>query len=133
MRGFYQGVVPSLISTIPFSGINMSVFMGSKDMWKRKFKYADIEPLPPSVCVLLSVVSTLSAQLVSYPLYCVKTNLQAENASVSFVAEVRKIVADRGIARGLYGGLSMNFFKALPSVAVSFTIYEQAKGIMGLA
>lgn len=133
LRGFYAGAMPSLLSTVPFSGINMAAFMHGKQVWKGTFGYSDIEPLPPHVCVLLSVFSTLSAQIVAYPLYCVKTNLQAggEVSTRGFVPEIRHIMSKRGI-RGLYAGLSMNFLKALPAVAVTFTVYEQAKAFLGV-
>ena len=132
IRGFFFGVVPSMLSSVPFSGMNMAVFMTQKQMYKDRYNYADIEPLPPHICVLMSVVSTLSAQLVAYPLYCIKANLQAGQGKSNLTGEFRKVIRQRGVF-GLYSGLSMNFLKALPAVAVTFTVYEQAKSMMGLA
>ena len=132
IRGFFFGVVPSMMSSVPFSGVNMAVFMKGKEVYKDRFNYADIEPLPAHACVLMSVVSTLSAQLVAYPLYCIKANLQAGQGGTTMTREIRRVVRNKGFF-GLYSGLSMNFLKALPAVSVTFTVYEQAKSMMGLA
>ena len=131
VRGFFFGVIPSMMSSVPFSGVNMAVFMEGKEIYKDYFNYADIEPLPAHACVLMSVVSTLSAQLIAYPLYCIKANLQAGEGKKSLTGEIRRVVQNKGFF-GLYSGLSMNFIKALPAVAVTFTVYEQAKSMMGL-
>ena len=120
-----------MMSSVPFSGVNMAVFMKGKQIYKDQFNYADIEPLPAHACILMSVVSTLSAQLIAYPLYCIKANLQAGEGKKSLTGEIRRVVQNKGFF-GLYSGLSMNFIKALPAVAVTFTVYEQAKSMMGL-
>ena len=39
---------------------------------------------------------------------------------------------EHGINRGLYRGMSINYIRAIPMVAVSFTTYELMKQILGL-
>lgn len=131
VRGFFFGVVPSMMSSVPFSGMNMAVFMKGKQVYKDRYMYNELQPLPAHACVIMSVVSTLSAQLVAYPLYCIKANLQAGEGNRNLIGEIRRVVSQKGFL-GLYSGLSMNFIKALPAVAVTFTVYEQAKSMMGL-
>lgn len=37
-----------------------------------------------------------------------------------------------GISKGLYRGMSVNYLRAIPMVAVSFSTYELTKQILGL-
>ena len=42
------------------------------------------------------------------------------------------IYLENGIVKGLYRGLSINYIRAMPMVAVSFTSYELLKQALGL-
>ena len=42
------------------------------------------------------------------------------------------VVKHHGIRRGLYRGLSINYIKVTPMVAVSFSVYELMKQVLGL-
>eukprot|EP00658_Telonema_sp_P-2_P050709 TRINITY_DN38738_c0_g1_i1.p1 TRINITY_DN38738_c0_g1~~TRINITY_DN38738_c0_g1_i1.p1 ORF type:complete len:152 (-),score=23.39 TRINITY_DN38738_c0_g1_i1:440-895(-) len=95
VAGFWRGVVPALVSNVPFSGINLAAFMGTKQAYKEWAHLGALEAPPIWVCLGLSGVSTMSAQLVAYPLYNVKTNMQASNQASAFAC-AQGIVADGG-------------------------------------
>jgi len=42
------------------------------------------------------------------------------------------VVREDGIRKGLYRGLSVNYIKVTPMVAVSFSTYELMKQVLGL-
>ena len=42
------------------------------------------------------------------------------------------IYKENGIVRGLYRGMSINYLRAIPMVAVSFSVYELMKQLLGL-
>ena len=45
---------------------------------------------------------------------------------------LRLIYQRDGIVRGLYRGMSINYMRAIPMVAVSFSVYELTKQLLGL-
>jgi solute carrier family 25 phosphate transporter 23/24/25/41 len=132
---FYKGMTPALLSAAPFSGISLTVFMQGKLAYKEYSGIGGLEAAPVSVMLGLSAVANISAQLVSYPLYCIKTNMQ--NASSSDPAEGmwacgNRLVRTRGVANGLFSGFGMSVLKAMPAMASSFIIYEEAKSFLGI-
>ena len=48
------------------------------------------------------------------------------------VSTLKMIYNDNGIVRGLYRGMSINYMRAIPMVAVSFSTYELTKQWLGL-
>ena len=61
------------------TGINLSTFMWGKQMYKEYTNLPPVSAPPIYVLLSLSVMSTLSAQVVAYPLYSVKVNLQVRS------------------------------------------------------
>jgi len=45
---------------------------------------------------------------------------------------LKMIYEENGIARGLYRGMSINYLRAIPMVAVSFSTYELVKQMLHL-
>ena len=45
---------------------------------------------------------------------------------------INVVVQEHGIKKGLYRGISLNYIKVTPMVAVSFSIYELMKQTLGL-
>ena len=43
------------------------------------------------------------------------------------VATLKLIYAENGVIKGLYRGMSINYLRAIPMVAVSFATYEKVK------
>lgn len=43
-----------------------------------------------------------------------------------------QIYREEGLVRGLYRGMSINYLRAIPMVAVSFTTYELMKQLLEL-
>lgn len=102
--------------------------------------------------------SSTCGQLASYPLALVRTRMQAQgrtqprpqahtsfhpaHSAVFFSASVegapqvsmsglfRDILRTEG-PRGLYRGLTPNFMKVIPSVSISYVVYERLKVTMG--
>lgn len=51
---------------------------------------------------------------------------------MGMVDTLRLIYKENGVSRGLYRGMSINYMRAIPMVAVSFSTYEIAKQMLGL-
>lgn len=76
-RGLLRGLSPALMSSVPFSAINMATFMTTKDMYKDWAQLPPVSAPPITVLLSLSVLSTLAAQLVAYPIFSVKVRAGA--------------------------------------------------------
>lgn len=48
------------------------------------------------------------------------------------VSTLRHIYQENGVVRGLYRGMSINYLRAIPMVAVSFSTYELLKQALNL-
>jgi len=48
------------------------------------------------------------------------------------VQTLRHIYKDHGVVKGLYRGMSINYLRAVPMVAVSFSTYELVKQMLNM-
>lgn len=139
-RSFYRGYVPNLLGIIPYAGIDLAVYETLKNSYLRK--HATNES--PSVLLLLAcgTISSTTGQVCSYPLALVRTRLQAQvitaNSSGTISAHpstmtslIREIFRNEGVS-GLYRGLTPNFMKVAPAVAISYATYERCRETLGV-
>jgi solute carrier family 25 protein 16 len=118
-----------------------------------RLKHLSIEYLP-TVCgyekdgkIVLNIPSKLVCggiagaigQTTIYPLDVARRRMQLSMTSSEtkkFSEGLFKTLAityrDYGIVRGLYRGMSINYIRAIPMVAVSFSTYEVMKQMLGL-
>lgn len=52
--------------------------------------------------------------------------------SVGMISTIVLIYKENGVFRGLYRGMSINYLRAIPMVAVSFSTYELLKQMLDL-
>lgn len=52
--------------------------------------------------------------------------------SVGMVKTLKLIYNENGVVKGLYRGMSINYLRAIPMVAVSFATYEMMKQTLNL-
>lgn len=79
------------------------------------------------------------AQSFSYPLDVTRRRMQlammkpeTEHLGHGMLKTLKHIYADHGVMKGLYRGMSINYMRAIPMVATSFSTYELCKQFMGL-
>ncbi|XP_014902345.1 calcium-binding mitochondrial carrier protein SCaMC-2-B isoform X1 [Poecilia latipinna] len=135
VAAFYKGYVPNMLGIIPYAGIDLAVYETLKNSWLQRFA---TDSADPGVFVLLACGTTSSTcgQLASYPLALVRTRMQAQASlqagpQLSMSALFRLIVRTEG-ALGLYRGLAPNFMKVVPSVSISYVVYEHLKRSLGV-
>ena len=108
LLSLYSGLRPTLFGIVPYAGISFATY----DFLKRR-----------KVNRLLSgAISGVIAQSCTYPLDVVRRRMQVDPSAyssmrVAFVS----IAKTEGIVKGLYKGLSMNWFKGPVAVAISLT------------
>lgn len=134
IRAFYRGLHIGLVGVFPYSAIDMSTFEALKLAYVRSTGRDE-----PGVLALLafgSVSGSVGATSV-YPLNLVRTRLQASGSSghperYTGVRDVIIKTYQRDGWRGFYRGLCPTLAKVVPSVSISYLVYEQSKRKLGV-
>ncbi|URE21371.1 Mitochondrial carrier protein [Musa troglodytarum] len=127
LRGLYRGVGPSLYGIFPYSGLKFYFY--------EELKMHVPEEHKKEVVVKLACgsVAGLLGQTMTYPLDVVRRQMQVQALSTAN-NEVGKgtfetlvmIIRTQGWKQ-LFSGLSINYLKVVPSVAIGFTVYDVMK------
>ncbi|XP_026153377.1 calcium-binding mitochondrial carrier protein SCaMC-2-B isoform X1 [Mastacembelus armatus] len=135
VAAFYKGYIPNMLGIIPYAGIDLAVYETLKNSWLQRFA---TDSADPGVFVLLACGTTSSTcgQLASYPLALIRTRMQAQatlegGPQMNMTSLFRHIIRTEG-AMGLYRGLAPNFMKVIPSVSISYVVYEYLKITLGV-
>jgi len=149
IRALYRGFVPTLCGMVPYAGLSFYCF--------ESFKYLCMKYIPEMTCsgnerntgglvlklpfkLLCGGLAGAVAQSVSYPLDVTRRRMQLammdegtrKFGSMGMVQTLRLIYKDNGVIGGLYRGMSINYLRAIPMVAVSFTTYELVKQMLNM-
>ncbi|XP_039142852.1 mitochondrial carrier protein CoAc2 [Dioscorea cayenensis subsp. rotundata] len=127
VRGLYRGVGPSLYGIFPYSGLKFYFYEEMKSHVPEKHKKDII------VKLACGSVAGLIGQTMTYPLDVIRRQMQVEALSASEHGLTKgtyesfvSIVQNQGW-RQLFSGLSINYLKVVPSVAIGFTVYDVMK------
>ncbi|KAG2663403.1 hypothetical protein I3760_16G027800 [Carya illinoinensis] len=129
MRALYRGVGPTLIGILPYAGLKFYIY--------EELKRHVPEEHQKSIVMRLScgALAGLFGQTFTYPLDVVRRQMQVESLQPSVQGNARYrntlegltvIVRNQGW-RQLFAGLSINYMKIVPSVAIGFTAYDMMK------
>jgi len=134
LRAFYRGLGIGLIGVFPYSAIDMSTFEALKLTY---IKSTGKEQ--PGVLTLLAFGSTSGSigAISVYPLNLVRTRLQASGSPghpqrYNGVMDVAIKTWERDGWRGFYRGLLPTLAKVIPSVSITYTVYEFSKRRLGV-
>lgn len=125
----YRGVGPTLIGILPYAGLKFYVY--------EELKRHVPEERQKSILMRLScgALAGLFGQTLTYPLDVVRRQMQVEHLQPSVGGGIRykntmdglaTIVRNQGWSQ-LFAGLSINYIKIVPSVALGFTAYDMMK------
>lgn len=88
--------------------------------------------LKPWQRVMAGATAGLIAQTAVYPFDVVRRRMQTHSGEGKLydspLHALRTIGREEGIARGLYRGLSLNWIKTAPNVAIYMSLYDLVKG-----
>jgi len=141
----YRGIVPTILGMIPYAGLAFYTYEVSKSYMLRNLKFCTKYSLDQSGTIVLTVPANLIcgglagavAQSFSYPLDVARRNMQLtrpqDHHRHNLRATLRDILSQHGITQGIYRGLSINFYRAIPQVAVSFTVYDLMKQLLNIS
>ncbi|KAA3477442.1 graves disease carrier protein-like [Gossypium australe] len=130
IRGLYRGVGPTLAGILPYAGLKFYIY--------EEIKTRVPEEHQKSIVMNLScgALAGLLGQTFTYPLDVVRRQMQVGTLQCSTIQGdtryrntyegLTSIVRNQGW-RQLFAGLSINYIKIVPSVAVGFAAYDMMK------
>lgn len=150
MIGLYRGYTSSILGMIPYAGAAFYSYEVIKSFLMRNpyvCRYTTKESLDGSGTVVLNIPANLFtgglagaiSQCISYPLDVCRRHMQLEGMrsrtphyrnAFSMLVHVYRT---RGLVGGLYRGMTINFYRAVPQVAVSFSVYELLKQVFHIS
>lgn len=150
MRSFSRGLLPSLLGTLPYTGIGFSLNERFKiwtlDLQRRRPEQkigsnASSEPsLNPLTKFMCSYFAACIAQTSTYPMDTIRRRIQTDGyvsgseAKMQYsgvIATTRIILAREGW-RGLFKGVSVNWLRSPVSTGISLTAYDILKELVGV-
>ncbi|CAO3700747.1 unnamed protein product [Rhizopus stolonifer] len=143
LRGFWPGLTVSLLGVFPYQALDMGIYETLKVTYLQYMntqKDENGKSKPPNVLILWAcgmVSGSIGASSV-YPLNMIRTRLQAQGTPAhphrytsAWDAAKKTFHAD-GV-RGFYKGLGPTLFKVVPSVSISYAVYEFSKRSLGIS
>lgn len=130
IRGLYRGVAPSLYGIFPYAGLKFYFYEEMKRHVSEEHKKNIMVKL---VC---GSVAGLLGQTFTYPLDVVRRQMQVQRNFASKSAELKgtietlAMIAQKQGWKQLFSGLSINYLKVVPSVAIGFTVYDLMKSYL---
>ena len=147
-RGLYRGYVPTVLGMIPYAGVAFYSYEVLKSQMMNRFSHVATRlSLDGSGTVVLTIPATLVcgglagivAQTASYPLDVARRNMQVHGmvsdpqTSPKVVKVLLGVYHKAGLVQGVFRGMSLNYYRAMPQVAVSFSVYELMKQLLGIS
>ncbi|XP_055390437.1 solute carrier family 25 member 16-like isoform X2 [Condylostylus longicornis] len=143
IRALYRGFVPTLIGMAPYAGFSFYSFEMLKYFLMKYASHVTCKKcerntgglvLKVPAKLFCGAVAGAIAQSFSYPLDVTRRRMQlammtpeTSKFGLGMVTTLRLIYNENGIIKGLYRGMSINYLRAMPMVAVSFSTYELLK------
>jgi len=126
LKGIYRGMAPSLYGIFPYSGLKFYFYEKMKSHVPEEHRKDIIAKLG------CGSVAGLVGQTITYPLDVVRRQMQVQALSSSSLVgrgtfESLVLIAKQQGWRQLFSGLSINYLKVVPSVAIGFTVYDSMK------
>ncbi|OMO67332.1 Endoplasmic reticulum-adenine nucleotide transporter [Corchorus capsularis] len=127
LRGLYRGVAPSLYGIFPYAGLKFYFY----EEMKRHVPEGQKKNI--MVNLVCGSVAGLLGQTFTYPLDVVRRQMQVQRLLASNSPELKGtmetlvMIAKSQGWKQLFSGLSINYLKVVPSVAIGFTVYDIMK------
>lgn len=123
----YSGMTATMMGVAPYAGLKFATYEAFKEALASVGGISESD-LSATQRVGAGAIAGLVAQTFVYPLDVVRRRMQTWDGPGRLYASpldgLRTIARDEGVARGLYRGLSLNYLKTMPNVAIYMTLYD---------
>jgi len=133
LKAWFRGMRPTIQGIIPYAGVNFTTYEFLKNYAPKDDK-GEVTVVGKLMC---GGISGPIGQTVAYPWDTVRRRAQIWGfvPGTAYVTQKSSIQAMIFILRteglkGLFRGISINYVKATPTVAISFAVYETVKKYM---
>ncbi|TYZ69087.1 hypothetical protein PybrP1_010193, partial [[Pythium] brassicae (nom. inval.)] len=150
-RSFSRGLLPSLLGTLPYTGIGFALNEKFK-AFMLEIKYArlddeakadDVQPprLHPFSKFVCSYFAACIAQTTTYPMDTIRRRIQTDGfvpgarsgePRYTGVATTARIILAQEGWRGFFKGVSVNWMRSPLATGISLTTYDILKDVMGV-
>ncbi|XP_052262090.1 solute carrier family 25 member 16-like isoform X2 [Dreissena polymorpha] len=149
IQALYRGMFTSLLGMAPYGGLSFWAFERSKTLLLARFPqvfgspHKDIQQglsLSVPAKLMCGAMAGAVAQTVVYPLDVARRKLQLSTMlcephkyeGKSLWQILKTVHQDHGWVKGLFRGITVNYWRGIPATAISFTVFESMKQIFGL-
>ena len=122
-RNLFRGIGLALSEVIPQSGLRFYLMSVARDFFSKRLQ----DDFPYGTIVVASIAAGCLSTVVTYPLALLRRKQQTTNMSARVCFQ--RVVHRHGY-RGLFRGLGINLVQVVPSVGISFGVYEWAKNFI---
>lgn len=126
IRGFYKGMMTTLMRDVPWSGLQYASYKYGIEWYKKTFPNKNIKESPLIVSGI-AALSSAFAVVVTYPFDNLRVRYQcfdlSEQKFTKPIDLVKTVFAEEGI-RGFYLGLLPRLLKKASSQALTWALYE---------
>lgn len=140
-RGLYAGLGPTLAGIVPYAGINFLSYEELKQAWVSANPGKRERDIPPLLRLAFGATAGAIGQTLTYPLDVVRRRMQISDMEEArgmygkgykgTIHGVKTILKQEGL-KALFRGLSLNYLKVAPMVAISFTTFDTLKKVLGV-
>lgn len=125
----YRGMGATLVGVAPYTGLKFLTYETGKQFFST---YLGVEErdLAPSIRIVAGSVAGAIALTFVYPFDVIRRRMQTHRGGKAYPsvrAAIMTIWREEGVRRGLYKGLSLNYIKTLPNVALYMSVYDFIK------
>ncbi|KAF2861707.1 mitochondrial carrier [Piedraia hortae CBS 480.64] len=140
---FYRGLPMGLVGMFPYAALDLFTFESLKKtaVKRRMNKYGfdhEEDALPGNFTLaLMGGLSGAFSSSIVYPINLLRTRLQTQGTAshqrtyTGIVDVTRQTIRCEGV-RGLFKGLTPNLLKVVPSVSITYVVYENTKRALHL-
>lgn len=136
----YHGMQPSLVGIMPYVGIQFSTYHTLKPWVMKRYGVKSDKELPILVSLGCGGIAGAAAQTAAYPFDLLRRRFQmsgfvgdgAKEGYSTLTGAFRHVIRTEGFT-GLYKGLTPNYAKVIPVIAVQFMVFEEMKKLLGIA
>ncbi len=124
----YSGVGATCVGVAPYAGLKFLSYEGLKAGAGRFFGLSEAQ-LKPWQRMGAGLIAGLLAQTAVYPLDVVRRRMQTASTTIytSTYHALTTIAREEGVRGGLYRGLTLNYLKTMPNVAIYMSLYDIVK------
>jgi len=133
IRALYRGLFATMIGEAPYAGLKFCIYEAMKKALGERWGLTEAQ-LSPLVRVSCGALSGLMAVNVVYPFDVVRRRMQThEGGSALYKTPfhaIARIINEEGVVKGLYRGLTLNYIKTVPNVAIYMSLYDVVKNTL---